>query len=54
MGVQNRHNLEQEIVGLLSDISATEEAVRNGLLCVLMGAVGLALYAVWPVTSMTG
>ncbi len=52
MSVQYRHNFEQEIVGLLRDISATEEAVRKALLCAMIGAAGLVLYAVWQTTSI--
>ena len=47
-------NSEQEIIGLLKGVSATEEAIRNGLLCAMMSAAGLVLYAVWPITSIVG
>ena len=52
MDIEYRYNSEQEIVGLLKDIAATEEAIRTGLLCAMMSAEGLVLYAVWPITSM--
>ena len=48
MNIEYRHNSEQEIAGLLRDISATEEVIRNGLLCTMMGAAGLVIYVVWP------
>ena len=48
MDIEYRYNSEREIAGLLRDISATEEAIRTGLLCTMMGAAGLVIYVVWP------
>jgi len=47
MSVEYRDDDNQEITGLLRDISGTEKNLRLVLLSVMMGAVGFSLYALW-------
>ena len=47
MSVEYRDDCEQEITGLLRDISGAEKNIRLALLCLMMVALGLSLYAVW-------